>query len=61
MTEVIVEKVTQAAPAVTLEEVILAPADEAAPRSSRPRAHNDPREKRRREKAEAEQSSAKEG
>ena len=61
MTEVIVEKVTQAEPAVTLEEVILAPADEAAPRSSRPRAHNDPREKRRREKAEAEQSSAKEG
>jgi len=61
MTEVIVEKVTQAEPAVTLEEVILAPADEAAPRSSRPRAHNDPREKRRREKAEAEQSAAKEG
>ena len=61
MTEVVIEKVTQAEPVVTLEEVILAPADEAAPRSSRPRAHNDPREKRRREKAEAEQSSAKEG
>ena len=61
MTEVIVEKVTQDRTCGHLEEVLLAPADEAAPRPSRPRAHNDPREKRRREKAEAEQSAAKEG
>ena len=35
--------------------------ENAAPSSSRQRAHNDPREKRRREKAAAEEASAKEG
>ena len=60
--EVIVEKAAETEAVVTLEEVKPVPADEApAPRSSGQRAHNDPREKRRREKAAAEQSSANEG
>ena len=47
---------------VALEKVKPAPADEVmAPRSSSQRAHNDPREKRRREKAEAEQAKASQG
>ena len=58
----IVEKAIETEVVVALEEVTPAPADEAvAPRSSGQRAHNDPREKRRREKAEAEQAAANEG
>jgi ribonuclease E len=60
--EVIVEKAAETVAVVTLEEVKPVPADETpAPRSSGQRAHNDPREKRRREKAAAEQSAANEG
>jgi len=60
--EVILEKAAETVAVVTLEEVKPVPADEApAPRSSGQRAHNDPREKRRREKAAAEQSAANEG
>ena len=56
------EVVALVEPVVILEEATPAPADAAdAPRSSLQRAHNDPREKRRREKAAAEQASAKEG
>jgi ribonuclease E len=58
----VVEKAIETEVVVALEEVTPAPADEAvAPRSSGQRAHNDPREKRRREKAEAEQAAANEG
>ncbi|MFT7178683.1 MAG: hypothetical protein ACI84B_000904, partial [Oceanospirillaceae bacterium] len=58
----VVEKTIETEIVVALEEVTPAPADEAvAPRSSGQRAHNDPREKRRREKAEAAQASANEG
>ena len=61
-TEAVIEKTAETEAVVILEEVQPASADEApAPRSSRPRAHNDPREKRRREKAEAEKSSANKG
>ena len=60
--EVIVEKVAETEAAVTLEEVKAVPTAEApAPRPSGQRAHNDPREKRRREKAAAEQAAANEG
>jgi ribonuclease E len=58
----VVEKTIETEIVVALEEVTPAPADEAvAPRSSGQRAHNDPREKRRRDKAEAAQASANEG
>ena len=60
--EVAVDKAVEIEAVVTLEEIKPVPANEATtPRSSRPRAHNDPREKRRREKAAAEQDAAKEG
>ena len=60
--EVAIDKAVETEAAVTLEEIKPVPTNEAtAPRSSRPRAHNDPREKRRREKAAAEQDAAKEG
>ena len=60
--EVAVGKAVEIEAVVTLEEIKPVPANEATtPRSSRPRAHNDPREKRRREKAAAEQDAAKEG
>jgi len=60
--EVAVDKAVEIEAVVTLEEIKPVPTNEAtAPRSSRPRAHNDPREKRRREKAAAEQDAAKEG
>ena len=56
------EQPLEAKAAPALEEVKpIGDGENAAPSSSRQRAHNDPREKRRREKAAAEEASAKEG